>query len=258
MSGRDGNDEVYVMDANGQNPTNLTNNVAADFDPAFSPDGTKIAFTSGRDGDAEVYVMDADGQNPTRLTTNTAFDSQPDWGPLQDDPLTIAVVAGSQSQSACLGYNTGRITLQLGGADEASTLSATSSNTRLVPVSNVTFSGSGETRTATIKTRQGTTGTSTVTITLTDGQTSASVPVRVQAKGDGRDTLNGTGGADLLLAQNGNDTLSALGASDVLCGSNGNDRLSGGSEADTFDGGSGTDIATDYNPGEGDSTTNIP
>jgi Ca2+-binding RTX toxin-like protein len=87
---------------------------------------------------------------------------------------------------------------------------------------------------------------------------SASVAVTVKAGGGASNTLNGTGGADLLLAQDGNDTLSALGASDVLCGSNGNDRLSGGSEADTFDGGSGTDTATDYNPQEGDSTTNIP
>src|SRR5215218_1480804 len=124
--------------------------------------------------------------------------------------------------------------------------------------SNITFSGTGEIRTATIKTRSGRTGTSTVTITLTEGQMSASVAVTVKAGGGGGNTLNGTSGADLLLAQDGNDTLSALGASDVLCGSNGNDRLSGGSEADTFDGGSGTDTATDYNPQEGDSTTNIP
>jgi hypothetical protein len=208
--------------------------------------------------------MDSNGQNQTRLTNNAATDDNPDWGPLQDDPPptipppTITVVAGSQSQSACLGYNTGRITLKVGGADQSSTLSATSSNPRLLPTSNITFSGTGEVRTATIKTRSGRTGTSTVTITLTEGQMSASVAVTVKAGGGGSNTLNGTSGADLLLAQDGNDTLSALGASDVLCGSNGNDRLSGGSEADTFDGGSGTDTATDYNPQEGDSTTNIP
>ena len=201
--------------------------------------------------------MDQDGQ--TNLSNNGAPDLEPDWGPLQyEPPPTIEVVAGTQSQSACLGYNKGRITLKLGGADADGTLSATSSNTLLLPDSNVTFSGTGETRTATIKTSQGRTGTSTVTITLTDGQMSASVPVRVKAAGRGRDTLNGTGGAELFLAQNGSDTLSGLGASDLLCASNGNDQLSGGSEADTFDGGAGTDIATDYNEGEGDSTTNIP
>jgi dipeptidyl aminopeptidase/acylaminoacyl peptidase len=263
-SERDGNREVYVMDPDGQNQTNLSNNSAFDDEPAFSPDGTKIAFRSTRDGNFELYAMDANGQNQSRLTNNAATDDNPDWGPLQDDPPptipppTITVVAGSQSQSACLGYNTGRITLKVGGADQSSTLSATSSNPRLLPTSNITFSGTGEVRTATIKTRSGRTGTSTVTITLTEGQMSASVAVTVKAGGGGSNTLNGTSGADLLLAQDGNDTLSALGASDVLCGSNGNDRLSGGSEADTFDGGSGTDTATDYNPQEGDSTTNIP
>jgi Ca2+-binding RTX toxin-like protein len=202
--------------------------------------------------------MDQDGQNQTRLTNNPADEFSPDWGPLQDEPPTIGVVAGTQSQRACLGSNEGRITLLLGGADETSTLSATSSNTNLLPNTNVTFSGTGEVRTATIKTRPERTGTSTVTITLTDGQNSANVAVTVKAGGEGRNTLNGTGGADLLLAQDGKDTLSALAAGDVLCGSNGKDSLSGGSEADTFDGGAGTDTSTDYNPGEGDSTTNIP
>ena len=34
----------------------------------WSPDGTKIAFTSGRDGSHEIYAMNADGSNQTRLT----------------------------------------------------------------------------------------------------------------------------------------------------------------------------------------------
>jgi dipeptidyl aminopeptidase/acylaminoacyl peptidase len=112
------------MDPDGQNQTNLSNNAAIDDEPAFSPDETKIAFRSTRHGNFELYAMDADGQNQTRLTNNAAIDDNPDWGPLQDDPPptipppTIAVVAGSQSQSACLGYNTGRITLKVGGADQ--------------------------------------------------------------------------------------------------------------------------------------------
>ncbi len=41
---RDGNAEVYSMNADGTAQTNLTNNAAADYNPAWSPDGTKIAF----------------------------------------------------------------------------------------------------------------------------------------------------------------------------------------------------------------------
>src|SRR5213596_2254428 len=61
VSDRDGNDEIYVMNADGSSPTRLTNNPATDFEPAWSPNAQKIAFTSQRD-DAryyEIYVMEA-------------------------------------------------------------------------------------------------------------------------------------------------------------------------------------------------------
>jgi len=69
------------MKADGSNQTRLTNNLATDWDPCFSPDGTKIAFTSYRDeGYGEIYVMKADGSNQTRLTNNSAEDGAPSWG----------------------------------------------------------------------------------------------------------------------------------------------------------------------------------
>ena len=81
VSTRDGNEEIYVMNADGSNQTNITNNPAGDLLPCFSPDGTKIAFTSWRDGDYEIYVMKADGSNQTRLTNNPAGEYSPSWGP---------------------------------------------------------------------------------------------------------------------------------------------------------------------------------
>jgi Tol biopolymer transport system component len=80
-SDRDGNTEIYVMNAqDGSNQTNLTMNPAFDFDPSWSPDGTKLAFTSDRDGNTEVYVMNAqDGSNQTRLTDNGASDGLAEW-----------------------------------------------------------------------------------------------------------------------------------------------------------------------------------
>ena len=71
-STRDGNSEIYVMDASGSNQTRLTNNPAFDFSPSFSRDGSKIAFVSNRDGIPQIYVMNADGSNQTRLTNNPA------------------------------------------------------------------------------------------------------------------------------------------------------------------------------------------
>ncbi|MBI1926910.1 sigma-70 family RNA polymerase sigma factor [Candidatus Poribacteria bacterium] len=81
FSNRDGNEEIYVMDADGKNPTNLTRHPAVDAGPSWSPDGTKIAFWSDRDGNDEIYVMDADGKNPTNLTRHPAVDRSPSWSP---------------------------------------------------------------------------------------------------------------------------------------------------------------------------------
>jgi len=81
VSDRDGNAEIYVMDANGAAVTRVTSNVANDAQPAWSPDGTKLAFVSDRDGNDEIYVMNADGSGVTRLTSNPAFDDRPAWSP---------------------------------------------------------------------------------------------------------------------------------------------------------------------------------
>lgn len=81
-STRDGNREVYVMDADGSNQTRLTNNLSwYDGVTCFSPDGQKIAFSSDRDINAEIYVMDIDGPNQTNLTNNLGWDYSPSWGP---------------------------------------------------------------------------------------------------------------------------------------------------------------------------------
>jgi len=80
-SDRDGNAEIYVMNADGSEQENLTNNPAGDASPAWSPDGKKIAFYSERDGNSEIYVMNADGSGQKRLTNNLGYAVDLAWSP---------------------------------------------------------------------------------------------------------------------------------------------------------------------------------
>jgi Tol biopolymer transport system component len=69
------------MDMDGRNLVNLTNDPGSDVEPAFSPDGSKIAFRSDRDVDLNIYLMNVDGTGVTNLTQNASIDSQPAFSP---------------------------------------------------------------------------------------------------------------------------------------------------------------------------------
>ena len=80
-SNRDGNLEIYRMNADGSAPTRLTDNPATDNAPSISPDGTKVAFSSDRDGTPDIFVMNIDGTGVTRLTSDPGIELQPAWSP---------------------------------------------------------------------------------------------------------------------------------------------------------------------------------
>lgn len=71
--------DIWVMNEDGTGQTPLTNHPGNDYQPSWSPDGTKIVFVSERDGNAELYVMNADGSDQERLTNTLEWETKLSW-----------------------------------------------------------------------------------------------------------------------------------------------------------------------------------
>ena len=80
------NTSLYIINVDGSNLTPLPTAPGGDFEPAWSPDGKRIAFTSLRDGYMQIYSINIADQSVTRLT-NTSSDintRQPAWSPFSN------------------------------------------------------------------------------------------------------------------------------------------------------------------------------
>lgn len=84
--------DIYKIGMDGAIQKKLTNGPmgAINVEPAASPDGRKIAFSSDRAGRPMIYTMDSDGSNPKRITFTNSFNSSPAWSP---DGTKIAFAA---------------------------------------------------------------------------------------------------------------------------------------------------------------------
>lgn len=82
QSDRDGDAEIFVLDPDGGAPLQLTDNDVFDGNPDWSPDGSRLVFTSGnRDGGLEIYMMNADGSGTVQLTDDEVDNGAADWSP---------------------------------------------------------------------------------------------------------------------------------------------------------------------------------
>ena len=80
-SNRDGNYELYVVDADGQNPERVTMTTANEAEPNWTPDGQQIVYQSDASGGLQIWIMNADGSNQRALTEGTAANLEPAVSP---------------------------------------------------------------------------------------------------------------------------------------------------------------------------------
>jgi Tol biopolymer transport system component len=97
--------EIYVIDVFSRKSINLTQGVGG-VDPTWSPDGTRIAFSSARNNNYDIYVMNADGSGVKQLTYTSWSEAEPAWSP---DGKRIAYTANLRTVSLACGFmSTGR------------------------------------------------------------------------------------------------------------------------------------------------------
>lgn len=98
ISNLSGNRDVWVMNADGSDPQQITRTPQDESFPEWSPDGTRIAYQTGLD----IYVMDEDGSNPRLIVTNG---SDPTWSP-DGKELAYSAVDGTETDLAVVNVET--------------------------------------------------------------------------------------------------------------------------------------------------------
>jgi Tol biopolymer transport system component len=262
----DGNSQIFVMGADGGNPTAITTPPAdqVDFDPEFSPDGSLVVFERLHPGaptnDGQISSVPAGGGAVATLSGPGADqgDFRPTWQPsvpiFASGPTlsgkavngqTLTATAGSVSGGGTTSLaflrcdRTGNGCLPIPGASAARLRARTAASSLSYKLTTVDIGH-------VIKVRQ--TQSNAVGASTADSAASVAVapdPARCSNVFVGtakRDRLVGTKGGDRISGGRGNDRISGLGGADCLSGGAGNDRISGGAGNDTLSGGAGNDM----------------
>ena len=75
------NYDIYMMDINGNNLQQLTDHLAHETYPTFSPDGQQMAYVFSPDGNDDIYVMNLKTKVSRQLTNHPGHDHSPAWSP---------------------------------------------------------------------------------------------------------------------------------------------------------------------------------
>jgi Ca2+-binding RTX toxin-like protein len=154
--------------------------------------------------------------------------------PLPNHRPTATVVPGQCSPTKKAG---GTVNLTLADADGDLLTLVSKSNRSFV---KVVLGGSGNNRTLAVSAARS--GRATISLELSDGKATVAVVLTVVVGSAKNETLNGTGGPDMIFGGSGRDTINGGGGNDLLCGGKGNDKITGGNGKDTLEGGGGGDV----------------
>jgi dipeptidyl aminopeptidase/acylaminoacyl peptidase len=238
--------DIYVMGANGGPAERLTfdsgtrnptlNMLSESRNPAWSPDGTRIAYESTRSGNSEIWVMNVNGTGePVNVSNDPAWDSEPAWSP---DGTQITFTRGHGDSQ------------DIWAVDAPPASPTTAASFSALEVGTDTALAASAPRNLTANTDMVANspdwGTAACTITGTPrADTLRGTPGddRICAFG-GNDTVEGGGGEDVIRGGRGDDALKGERGDDRVFGNGGSDNLFGGKADDTLisrDGVSGND-----------------
>jgi len=278
---------------------NLTYNIVSGPTPAqgtLSGTGSTRTFDSADNfnGSVEIIYTVSDRGDPDGCGTPDDDCDAPETS--AQGKVTVTVSPGNDaptlavSGGSCLGDTnaSGRLNFTVGDVNsplDSLVLSATSSDTTLIPNGDLVPGGNGtDSANRSLSAAPGKSGSATLTLSVSDGTDTTTLPVKVNVGTQASETITGTSGADVIFGLGSSDILDG-GGPDLICGGGGNDvldggrgadrlnggagndrllgkdgtdTLTGGNGSDFFSGGAGVDVATDYTPNRDTKDSSTP